>query len=268
MGPLFFITFVLIMFSIVMNIAIAAIDHAHGEVQDKYEHRENPHSRWVKSLKSSLSARLPDKIKTWRAALKEKKDVERAQYNVIAADVNADNKLDRAEATDMLNSQQEMARYLGVDNVDDLFAMYDLDHDGQLDLQEQAQIMERLEAERERYNAICRDLAADGNQDMDDQELDMASSAMSAFRLRQVAAADGSATGTAADPSALSTRVDSLETLVGSLHGKIDVAMDLLQAINRNVSRRGRRRTGSVSMNRLSVDGAGGSTSTGAGAGL
>merc|ERR1711916_334599 len=123
------------------------------------------------------------------------------------------------------------------------------------------------EAERERYNAICRDLAAEGNGEVDDQDLDMASSAMSAFRLRQVAAAEGGVVG-AGDPSALSTRVDSLETLVGSLHGKIDVAMDLLQAINRNVSRRGRRRTGSVSMNRLSVDGTGGTTGdAGAGAG-
>ncbi|KNC47301.1 polycystin-2 [Thecamonas trahens ATCC 50062] len=242
MGPIFYLAFVILFVFILMSVYISVIDDAYGRVQDKYENRPNPHALWMTSLKDYAAGHMPAKVKSWREALRKQKEIERAQRGVLAADTNNDDKIDRSEAQALLAQQQDMAQYLGVDNVDDLFAMYDADQDGQLDLEEQAAIMARLEEERARYSAICQDLATDGA--ADDSDLPPPS-AHTAMRLRALAAADD-------DRDELGTRVESLETLVASLHGKLDVALDFLRSITAQQARaRRRRRTASVNLSQL-----------------
>lgn len=218
MGPLFFISFVVLFVFILLNMFLAIIDEAYTHVTSKYAHVETKETLAFRSLRTYAASKLPPRVQAMREAARRRKEARQTQMRAAKADRNADMHVDRREAEALFVSGHHMDSMLGVSNVDEFFDVYDANGDGVLDQAEQERVMRHLEAERAHYDSLVADLHASER---------------------------ASLTGDAAVPGVSAARVANLERVVLSLHGKLDVALEFLTAVNSQL-KRDRVRRGSV----------------------
>eukprot|EP00300_Choanocystis_sp_HF-7_P011897 c17658_g1_i1.p1 GENE.c17658_g1_i1~~c17658_g1_i1.p1 ORF type:complete len:710 (-),score=173.25 c17658_g1_i1:21-2150(-) len=142
MGPLYFVFFVVLVVFILLNMFLAILDEAFGDVQD--EHKRHAAANisivdvvrgWLRRKRSAVS-----KIRLRLAAAAETEAV------IQAADMNADDVLDMAELREIFNRYRVVAAdVMGIGSVEELMAMFDMDHNNVLDADEQARLLAELE---------------------------------------------------------------------------------------------------------------------------
>jgi len=157
-GPLYFLTFIILVFFILLSMFMAILNDAYTEVQDSARDKQKDKI----NLLHLFGAWVKDKT---ASAQEEEEDAANLQQAIIAGDWDDDDVLSMEEIEEIyLKYKTEARQLLGVNSARELLAEFDLDHDGQLSVEEQKRLLANLNDRKLRAQIARHAIRTDGTE--------------------------------------------------------------------------------------------------------